>query len=160
MNAIKSFFKLIFIFFLLLSCSKASKPDLTKETNAILKLQEKQREIHFSKNANGFVNMFSPDYISINKGVIEKPAASQSFRKVSAYFNSVSFVKWDDVQLPIIRFSDDASIAYAAVDKLVVLKIHDESGKEKLDTTNFAWLAVYKKYNGEWKLDCVTSTNK
>jgi hypothetical protein len=60
----------------------------------------------------------------------------------------------------VVRFSNDASVAYVAIDKLVVLKLKNENGKEIVDTTSFAWLSVYKKVNHVWMLDCIASTNK
>lgn len=142
------------------SCNNISIPDLEKEKKEILRLEAKQREYHFTKNTRAFVDMASADFISIDRGVISKPSKEASYERFDAYFKAVEFVKWDDKNEPVIRFSNDGSIAYVAVDKLVVLKLKDESGKEKLDTTNFAWLTVYKKENSGWKTDCVASTNK
>lgn len=102
----------------------------------------------------------SKDFLSINKGVINKPTCENSYEKFDAYFKRVEFVKWDDNKEPVVRFSDDGSIAYVAVDKIVIVKMPDKNGKEIMGTTNFAWLTVYKKYKSEWKIDCVCATNK
>ncbi len=152
--------KLIFVGLLLFSCHNISKPDWEKERKEILRLESKQRAYHFAKDAKAFTDMFSKDFLSVNKGTIETPTSENSYQKFNAWFNSVEFVKWDDNTEPLVRFSDDASVAYVAVNKLVVIKKQALNAKQILDTTNFAWLTVYKKYNGEWKIDCVSSTNK
>ena len=36
----------------------------------------------------------------------------------------------------------------------------DEEGQEIKGTTNYAWVAIYKKYDEEWKIDCIASTNQ
>jgi len=142
------------------ACQQAPKVDFEEERKAILALEAKAREHHFQKNVKDFVDGFSKDFISISRGRIDKPDYETSFKRFDSYFKSIEFIKWDDKAEPIVRFSDDASVAYVAVDKIVITEFADEKGNKVSDTTNFAWLSVYKKLNGEWKLDCIASTNK
>ena len=151
--------KIIFAAILLVSCKSASF-DPERGKKEILRLEAQQREYHFEKNARAFVEMFSDDFLSVNKGVIRQPGRENSYQMFDKYFKNASFIKWDDNKAPVIRFSNDGSIAYAVVDKLVIVKTFNTGGEEITDTTNFAWLTVYKKYGDEWKIDCVTSTNK
>ena len=51
-------------------------------------------------------------------------------------------------------------MAYTVVEKEVVVKYKNEESQEILETTIFAWVAIYKKYGSEWKIDCVASTNE
>lgn len=152
--------KLIFITFLLSSCNGISRTGFEKEKNEILQLEAKQREYHFTKNAKAFTDMFSEDFLSINKGAINKPSRRTSYEMFDEYFKSAEFVKWDDNKAPVIRFSNDGSVAYVEMDKVVIVKMLNGTRKGIMDTTNFAWLTVYKKYKNKWKIDCVTSTNK
>ena len=152
--------KKIILLLLLCACHSAPTPDLEKEKQILLKLDEQTRKNHFSKNAKAMVEGFSNDFISINRGIISKPSSDESFHRFDNYFKRVEFVKWDNDSPPVVRFSDDASIAYLAFDKTVILKTKDENKKEVVDTTYFACLSVYKKVDGKWVLDCVSSTNK
>jgi hypothetical protein len=152
--------KFIFIGFLLFSCNNVSMPDFEKDKKEILQLEAKQREYHFTGNAKAFTAMFSKDFLSINKGIISNPTREKSYEMFDTYFKSSEFIKWDDNEKPLVRFSDDGSVAYAAVDKKVIVKVAVSNGKEIIDTTDFAWLTIYKKYKNEWKIDCVCSTNK
>ncbi len=152
--------KNIVLLLLFASCSSAHI-DLEKEKQELLKLDEQAREFHFSKNAKGMADGFSKDFISINRGVISQPTYDQHIQRFDNYFKQViEFIKWDNNTPPVIRFSEDASVAYVAVDKCVILKTKDENQQEIVDTTYFAWLSVFKKINGQWVLDCVSSTNK
>jgi hypothetical protein len=38
---------------------------------------------------------------------------------------------------------------YVTIDKVVVVKMPGRDGKEIMDTTNFAWLTIYNKYNSK-----------
>ena len=142
------------------SCNMPSNGDLESAKKKILALEATQRDYHFTKNAKNFVALFSTDFISIGKGKIEKPTREQSFNRFDQYFKSVEFVKWDNKTEPTVRFSNDATMAYVAVDKLVILKVKNDARMEVLDTTNFAWLSFYKKIDKTWQMDCIASTNK
>ena len=136
------------------------KNDLTKAREEIMRIHQLQREYHFQKDSIAFANQLSDNFISVNRGNISFPSKEETISRYNRYFSSVEFVKWDDVSEPIIRFSDDGSLAYAVVDKQVILTYKDEQGEPVEDTTHFAWTTIYRKYDDQWKIDCVTSTNE
>jgi ketosteroid isomerase-like protein len=48
-----------------------------------------------------------------------------------------------------------------AIDKLVVLETRDTLGNAVEETTHFAWISIFRKHqDGEWKLECIASTNE
>lgn len=148
---------LVVLLLVFLSCT--SQPDLEKERESILQLQARQRQHHFEKNTEAFIAQHSDDFISVSGGAVQQPARDSMFRMFDAYFRSVKFVRWDDKQPPVVRFSDDATVAYVAVEKLVVLE-GSGTGNTSRDTSHYAWISVYKKINGAWKLDAIASTNR
>lgn len=145
---------------LLISCTGPSSFDREQETREILKLHNLQRDYHFNKDSISFANQLSENLISVNKGIISRPKKSETISRYNGYFSSVEFMQWDDVTEPIIRFSDDGTLAYTIVDKIVKVTYKDEEGETIEGETHFAWTAIYKKYDGQWKVDCITSTNK
>ncbi|NVK52200.1 MAG: hypothetical protein HWD85_04640 [Flavobacteriaceae bacterium] len=145
---------------LLFSCSKQGQFDKKKETEEILKLHNLQRDYHFNKDSISFVNQLSENFISVNKGVITRPERSEILNRYNSYFSSVEFLKWDDVTKPIIKFSEDGTLAYSIVDKIVKVIYKNEIGENVYGETHFAWTAIYKKYDDKWRIECVTSTEK
>jgi len=145
---------------LIVSCEEQKQLDKEAERGQILALHKLQRDYHFDKDSIAFANQLSENFISVNKGEITRPGKKETISRYHKYFSSVEFVKWDDLTEPIIRFSEDGKLAYTIVDKIVRVAYENENG-EKIETeTHFAWTAIYKKYGGEWKIDCVTSTQK
>lgn len=134
--------------------------DLEKERSIIMELHDAQRAYHFNKDSIAFVNQLSDHFTSVNKGEITQPSREEMIKRYHGYLSSVEFIKWDDVSKPIIKFSDDGSMAYTLVDKMVSLTYETLEGETIPDSTHFAWSTIYKKYDGEWKIDCVTSTEK
>lgn len=147
------------VFLSLLSCDKAKKFSFEEEKDKILAMHHAQRTYHFEKDSVAFANQMSDQFISVNRGVISYPKREANISKYHGYFSAVEFLKWDDLTEPIIRFSDDGSMAYTIVDKIVTLTYLDENGETVEDSTHFAWTTIYKKYGADWKIDCVTSTN-
>jgi len=155
-SVLVSLILLVFIF----ACEDV-KPDLEKEKQALLKLHEDQREFHFSKNAKAFVAQLAPDFISVNRGKITQPSEKENIEQFQSYFDYVEFKKWDDVNPPQIRFSDDGKMAYMIVDKMVEITYPSDDGQLIQDNTHFGWVTICRKQaNGEWKIECVASTNE
>ncbi|MEP2024141.1 MAG: nuclear transport factor 2 family protein [Reichenbachiella sp.] len=159
MKSQKLIFALILILTFLFSCNQKKEVSLQKEKEKILAMHHAQRDYHFNKDSVAFADQHSMNFISVNRGKITRPKREATIARYNSYFSSVEFVKWDDVSEPIIKFSDDGSLAYTIVDKIVTLTYQDENGETVEGSTHFAWTTIYKKYGTEWKIDCVTSTN-
>ena len=142
------------------SCKEQNQLNIEAERDKILQLHKLQRDYHFNKDSISFANQLSENFISVNKGEITHPKKKEIISRYHNYFSSVEFVKWDDVTDPIIRFSEDGKLAYTIVDKIVKVTYEDENGDLIDEETHFAWTTIYKKYGDEWKVDCVTSTEK
>ena len=150
-----------FLFLLLpgfIACS--SKPDLEKEKKTILAMLQTERKAHFDRNVDMFMAEFAEGMISVNKGEVTTVTKELNKERISKYFGSVQFIKWDDTAEPIIRFSNDGSLAYAIVQKDVIVTYPDSTGNAVNDTTRYAWSSIYRKQNGQWKVECNISTNK
>lgn len=150
---------LLLLLLLIQSCDTTKPVDLEKEKEKILAMHHAQRNYHFNKDSLAFANQLSDNFISVNKGMISRPIREETIARYNGYFSSVEFVKWDDLAEPIIKFSDDGSMAYTIVDKIVTLTYQDENDSTIEGSTHFAWTTIYKKYDEEWRIDCVTSTN-
>lgn len=141
---------------LVYSCKKPV--DVEAEKKAILLLHNEQRRAHFEKNVSLLLGDGDTDLIEVNHGNINRPSKEKIQQKFQAYFDAVDFIKWDDISPPVFNFSADATMATTIAEKLVITRQKNESSR--LDTAQFAWLAVYKKNNGKWRMEQIASTNK
>jgi len=143
---------------ILVSCN--SKTDLVTEEKEIRNLLQQERKAHFDRNVDLFISEFADSMIFVNKGNVNVPSKETNKERIGKYFGSVQFIKWDDVAEPLIRFSDDGSLAYAIVQKAVIVTYPDNTGKAFYDTTHYAWASVYRKQKEGWKVEVNVSTNK
>ncbi|SMD34658.1 protein of unknown function [Reichenbachiella faecimaris] len=160
MKSQKRILALVLIISSLQSCQLKKDVSFEEEKEKIMAMHHAQRDYHFNKDSIAFADQHSENFISVNRGQITRPKREASITKYNRYFSSVEFLKWDDVSEPIIKISDDGTMAYTIVDKIVTLTYQDESGETVEGSTHFAWTTIYKKYGDEWKIECVTSTNK
>lgn len=145
----------------LVSCTVNPQPfDRVQAEKEILQLHEAQRDYHFQKDSIAFAHQMSAEYVSVNRGLITRPTVEDNIARYNNYFSAVEFVKWDDVNPPVIRFSEDGSMAYTVVDKEVIVEYKLSETETVLDSAYYAWVAIYRKQAEGWKLDCVASTNK
>ena len=152
------FLILTIMVFIFVSCSK--QVDLDHERKVLTQLLEQERTAHFENDVDLFVSEFADTSISVRRGVVKPQTPAEAKKRIETYFNSVEFIHWDDVAPPIIDISDDGSLAYAIVQKNVVLTYKDTLGVPLTDTTHYAWITIYKKLAGEWKMVCNASTQQ
>lgn len=144
---------------LLTACQNGQQIDREDMSNllAIKNILETERQAHFERNVEMLLSNGTDSLLNVSHGSVSYPSAEKSRQRFQEYFNSVEFIRWDDMREPIFNFSNDSSLAAVTVQKLVILR---EKATNKIDTTQFAWTAVYRKINGEWKMTVMTSTNK
>jgi formylglycine-generating enzyme len=134
-------------------------PSKAAAINELLKLQKQARVAHFTHNGKLLVSTFADDFTSISNGKIQKPTREASLTRFQNYLNNSTFLEWDDITPPVIKVSDDVTLGYVLVNKKVRLLAKNENGTETEETEIFAWIEIYRKLKGEWKLTAVVSTN-
>lgn len=145
---------------IIFSCTAPTSSD-SEDEKKLLAVHEDSRKAHFGADAKAMVDQMAGNMISVNRGKINNANPERDIEVFQSYFNSVKFKKWDDVKPPQIRFSDDHTLAYMVVDKLVVLEAKDSVGNSLEETTHYAWVSIYRKQvDGDWKLECIASTNE
>lgn len=134
----------------------------TQDTDlAILRgLLEQERVAHFTRNPDLLVSLFAEEFINVSAGRVSRPSRADSQARFRAYFERSTFIEWDDLEPPLIRLAGDGSLAYAIVQKRVRLTANDEAGLPQEHLTLFAWVEIWEKETGEWKLKLIASTNQ
>ncbi len=138
------------------SCTSPADPDA--ERSAIAEILKQERKAHFEKDIDLFISTFADSVVSVYDGSFEINTPADNKARFGPYFKSVEFVKWDDMAPPVIDISDDGTMAYAVVQKQIVLTYPDTLGNPITDSAQYAWVSIYKKMENDWKLVCNAST--
>ena len=142
------------------SCDNTPQITESEAREQIIDMHEEQRRYHFEKMSREFAEQLSAEHISVNHGAIATSSVEENAERFSRYFNAVEFEKWDDLSEPVIRFSDDLSMAYTVVHKMVAVNYPGDNGELIRDSTEYAWVAIYRRLGDEWSIECVASTQK
>lgn len=148
-----------FHLFILIFIAACAGVDTTAEEREIRNILKQEQQAHLEKNVKLLLSNGSEDYIELNRGKVKKPTKEESISRFTNYFNSVNFIAWEDKEEPLIRFSNDGSMAYVIVQKRVITTPIDNPTLSA-DTSDFAWVSIMRKSNGQWKVECIASTNE
>jgi Domain of unknown function (DUF4440) len=134
-------------------------PNLAADRAELLRLHERAREAHLAHRADWLVGNWTDSLVSVSHGRVSVSSPSQGRAGFQEYLDAVTFQAWDDIVPPRIRISPDGQMAYVVVEKRVHLTPRDSSTGEP-EHTRFAWLSVYEKQAGQWRLAAIASTDR
>lgn len=126
----------------------------------LLRLHEEQKTAHLSYDADKFIAMFADKVTQLQNGRVLNHSPVESLERFKKYFASYRFKEWEDTAPPVIKISKDGTLAYKIVQKRVRGTYTYDDGKKEDDHTVFAWMEVWEKINGKWKVTAVASTSR
>jgi hypothetical protein len=127
---------------------------------ALLRLHERSRAAHLEHRADWLVSEWADSLFSISGGKVSITNAERGRPRFQEYLDASTFQAWDDIVPPRIRISRDGQMAYIVVEKRVHLTARDSTGAVVPERTRFAWMSVYEKQDGRWRLSAIASTDR
>lgn len=122
-------------------------------------LHDQQQTAHLTHDAGLFTSVFHDPISQASRGEVSRASRAESRQRSQAYFDQVEFVAWEDVAPPVIRVSQDGTMASNMVHKRIHLAAEGADGQRQEQETTFAWLESWEKVAGEWRLMMIASTN-
>lgn len=143
------------------NCKSVYGPeDELNDISALLKSNEVQRTAHLTGNAELLAGEIADTMINVSRGHVYKSSNKEIYNRFNNYFKNVEYIKWDDVEDPIIQISNDGTFAGMILKKIILAKHKNTSGEREKGATLFSWSALHKKINGKWKITSNTSTRE
>lgn len=135
-------------------------PPRVQDLSELLRLHKQHQTAHLTYNVELFVETFADNLVTVQRGTVISRNKDENRKRLKRYFGSFKFTKWEDVKPPIIKISKDGTLATVIVEKLVTGTYKNEKGETISSKTEFAWLEVWEKFDGKWKVTTVASTRK
>jgi hypothetical protein len=126
----------------------------------LLRLHERQRTAHLQRRADWLVEEWADSLFSISRGHVSVGRREPGRANFQEYLDAVTFQAWEDIVPPRIRISPDGQMAYVVVEKRVHLTPREQGNATEAERTRFAWLSVYEKQAGKWRLAAIASTER
>jgi hypothetical protein len=125
-------------------------PNLEKEKSELLRLHQSDREAHFKTDVDQLLENAPEEFISVSRGKINRSTKADTRKMFTGYFRDAKYYEWDDVEEPIIRISNDASMAWMITRTRVRRVQKNAAGEEKEEKFVYAGIMTYEKRDGRW----------
>jgi hypothetical protein len=89
-----------------------SAPDLEREKAELLRLHRNDRDAHFRTNLDLLQDRSPDTMISVSRGQVHRVTKVEQRRFFREYFRGATYQAWDAIEEPIVRVSNDASMAW------------------------------------------------
>ncbi len=124
--------------------------DLEREKKRLLEIQENIRQAHFELDADAMVSNFADPVIRVARGAVSQIPREDMRQNYKGYFQDSVYHEMDVLEPPIVRVSQDATMAWVIVRTKVRLTHKNESGDEVERAFIYAGIVTYEKQDGEW----------
>jgi len=133
-------------------CANAQpSPDPEKEKAELLRLHKLDREAHFRTDVEMLLaNSPDGEFISVSRGKITWTSKDDDRKKFTAYFRDAKYYDWDKLEEPIVRVSNDGSMAWM-ITRIRIRRVQkNAAGEEKEEKAVYAGIMTYEKRDGRW----------
>jgi len=142
---------LIVLFFASAGCATAQpSADLEKEKAELLRRHQLDREAHFKTDVDLLLENAPEEFIAVSRGKITRSSKADERKFFTGYFRDAKYYEWDDLEEPIVRVSNDASMAWMIVRTRIRRVQKAADGTEKEEKVVYAGIMTYEKREGRW----------
>lgn len=115
------------------------------------------REAHLQLDAASLVSRLADTLVTVDGGRIDRSARAELQAFFEGYFRGATYHAWEDVEPPVIRVSQDGTMAWATRRVRVDREEPAPAGTRRREFTS-AWTATYARTDAGWRMTSVTST--
>lgn len=121
--------------------------NLAREKEELLKVHHIDRQAHFQTDPNLILRHAADEFIAVSNGKVSRSTREEVKKFFEGYFKNAKYSQWDDLEPPVIKISNDASMAWM----IVRIKVsRTEGGSQKETSFVYAGIMTYEKKNGKW----------
>jgi hypothetical protein len=128
------------------------------ELEALRAILEMDRQAHLRTDAPALVSNLADTLVDVADGEISFQTRDEVEESFAAYLDGAEYRVWEDMEAPIIRLSEDLTMAWVARRVRVARDEPDGEGGTRRSQFVGAWISTYEKRDGEWKMTAVAST--
>ena len=150
------------LLFIACAASASAEPsaDLEKEKAELLRLLHADREAHFKTDVDMLLEQSPEEFISVGLGKISRSSKADARKMFTGYFRDAKYYEWDDGEEPIIRISNDATMAWMITRTRVRRVQKTADGAEQEEKFVYAGIMTYEKRDGRWVRVANVSTSE
>ena len=133
-----------------------SAPLLAQDTSAdvrsLRRLHNELLEAHRTGDVERWMSLESREYVSANGGRVTFPEFSDRRAQRAVYLAGATFEVYRDLREPLVRVSEDGSLGWLIAEVEVRGSSASSSGESEPIHDIWAWVELYEKVEGAWRL--------
>ena len=132
------------------------KPSDDRE--ALLEVHVRDRRAHLTGDADLLTSSMAEHVWESSRGGLNRLSRTELRDRFAAYFSSVRYSVWDDLQPPHVSVSADGMTAWMAVEiegRLAAVNANDTSEELRFESS---WISVHEKHDGQWLMTGIASS--
>lgn len=122
------------------------------EEARLLALHEVVLEAHRTGDIDAWLDLEADEYVSANGGTVSFPTKAERVAARAPYLASTTFHTYQDIRPPVVQVSADGTLGWLIAEVEVRGTQVTEDGSSAEIEAVWAWIELYRKEAGEWKL--------
>src|SRR5688572_31879008 len=102
-------------FLILGACAHSSPTSREDDVAQLLRLHERSLEAHRRSDAAMLVGDAPDDFLVVSRGSVNTVTRAQMLQGMSGYLGSTTFTRYEDLRPPVVKVSQDGTLAWVAV---------------------------------------------
>ncbi|MEN8374803.1 MAG: hypothetical protein ABFS34_05085 [Gemmatimonadota bacterium] len=126
--------------------------DRAADEATLLQMHQAVIQAHLDGSVDDWMALEEDPYVSANAGEVSFADAAERRARREPYLMSASFTQYEDLRPPVVRISDDGSLGWLIAEVQVRGVSTATDGAETPIEMIAAWIELYEKRAGEWKI--------
>jgi SnoaL-like domain len=129
-----------------------------RATRELLAIHDRDRVAHLTTDAEPLLAQLVEPFVSVRDGVVYEVQREATRQTYARYFANATYYECDDLQPPIVRVAQDASIAWMITRMKVSRSQIDAEGNKHEQAFVTAGIMTYERQDGRWMRTASVST--
>lgn len=138
------------------SYSEDSGPD--DATAAILHMHELDRQAHLKGDAADIESRLDAQIVVVSEGNITTETKEAMYERLVEGFQKTEYSAWEDINRPVIKVSQDGTMAWAAFNVQSQYVEKQPGAKPRAVNAAISWLSTYDNRAGHWVMTGAATT--
>jgi len=130
----------------------AQSPGTSADERAVRAGHETILRAHRENDLAAWTSLEADEYVEANRGRVTFPTRQERQARRAPYLQETRFTRYEDLREPLVEISDDGTMGWLIAEVAVRGSRTTADGAEEPVEFVAAWIELYRKIDGRWRL--------
>jgi hypothetical protein len=126
--------------------------DVAADERALRAAHETILRAHRENDLAAWTSLEADEYVEANAGRVTFPTRQERRARRAPYLEETRFTRYEDLREPVVEISDDGTMGWLIAEVAVRGTRTTADGAEEPVEFVAAWIELYRKLDGRWRL--------